>query len=159
MAKEIERKYLVISDEWRGLSEGIMYRQGYLSSQKKRIVRIRTIHDKGFVTIKGMNSGITRAEYEYEIPLADANEMLDSLCLKPLIEKKRYKIIYEGLTWEVDEFFSENLGLIIAEIELKSEDQKIPKPKWLGEEVSYQSKYFNANLIQHPYITWNKNDE
>jgi adenylate cyclase len=154
MGKEIERKFLLKDDSWRSLAKGKRYRQGYLNSTKERIVRIRTIDDKGFLTIKGMNIGFTRAEFEYDIPIAEAEAMLNDLCEKPLIEKKRYKIESSGLIWEVDEFFGENQGLTMAEVELKSEDQSFEKPAWIGEEVTGDPKYFNSNLIQHPFIKW-----
>ncbi len=154
MGKEIERKFLVKSDDWRKLAEGVMYRQGYLNSAKERTVRIRTVGDKAFLTIKGITVGATRVEYEYEIPYADCMFMLDNLAEKPIIEKKRYKIPMDGFTWEVDEFFGENKGLIVAEIELASEDQAFPKPAWIGEEVSGDPRYFNSNLIKHPYCSW-----
>ena len=154
MGKEIERKFLVKKDTWRALAQGTMYRQGYLNSVKERTVRVRTAGDKGFLTIKGLTTGATRAEYEYEIPLADSNAMLDALAERPLIEKKRHKIDFAGLTWEIDEFFGENQGLIVAEVELKSEDQAFKKPDWAGEEVTGDPRYFNANLIKHPYRKW-----
>ena len=154
MAKEIERKFLVTSDEWRTLAQGTLYRQGYLNSIKERTVRIRTVGDKAFLTVKGITIGASRVEYEYEIPTADCMAMLDSLAEKPIIEKKRYKIKFGGLTWEVDEFFGENQGLIVAEVELTSEDQVFEKPSWIGEEVSSDPRYFNSNLIANPYTTW-----
>ena len=154
MAVEIERKFLTSSDEWRALADGLDYRQGYLSTTKERTVRVRTIGEQGFLTIKGITVGASRAEYEYEIPVADAHEMLDELCLRPLIEKRRYRIPYEGAVWELDEFFGENLGLILAEVELESEDQTIEVPSWIGEEVTGDPRYFNANLVQNPYTTW-----
>ena len=154
MGKEIERKFLVTSDAWRALAQGTMYRQGYLNSIKERTVRIRTVGEKAFLTIKGITIGATRAEYEYEIPFAECNAMLDSLAEKPIIEKKRYKIKQGPLTWEVDEFFGENAGLIVAEVELESEDQKIDKPEWIGNEVSGDPRYFNSNLIKHPFTKW-----
>jgi CYTH domain-containing protein len=154
MAKEIERKFLVKSDAWRKLAEGTMYRQGYLNSVKERTVRIRTVGNEAFLTIKGLTVGATRSEYEYPIPLADCNAMLDTLAEKPVIAKKRYKIAKDGLTWEVDEFFGENQGLIVAEVELKSEDQAFTKPDWIGDEVTGDPRYFNANLIKHPYTKW-----
>ena len=154
MGKEIERKYLISDDSWRKDSYGTTYRQGYLSTVKERTVRVRTINEKGFLTIKGITIGATRIEFEYEIPSAEANEMLDDLCEKPIIEKTRYKIPHAGLTWEVDEFTGVNQGLIVAEVELESEDQAIDKPLWAGEEVSGDPRYFNANLIANPYTTW-----
>ncbi len=154
MAKEIERKFLVASEDWRALARGTRYRQGYLSTVKKRTVRVRTIDNKGFLTVKGVTVGATRSEYEYEIPAADADEMLNDLCEKPIIEKNRYKIPLGGVTWEVDEFLGVNDGLIVAEVELQSEDQPFPKPDWIGEEVTSDPKYFNANLIARPFSTW-----
>jgi adenylate cyclase len=154
MGTEIERKFLMKDDSWRSLATGTKYRQGYLNSTKERVVRVRTIDDKGFLTIKGITTGATRVEYEYEIPDAEATAMLDDLCEKPLIEKNRYKIALCGFTWEVDEFFGENQGLIVAEVELESEDQQFEKPEWIGEEVTGDPKYFNSNLIQNPYLKW-----
>ncbi len=154
MAKEIERKFLVRGEDWRAMARGTRYRQGYLSTVKERTVRVRTIDDKGFLTIKGVSVGATRSEYEYEIPAADADEMLDDLCEKPIIEKDRYKIPAGDVTWEVDEFFGVNDGLIVAEVELLSEDQSFPKPDWIGDEVTGDPRYFNANLIARPFSTW-----
>jgi len=154
MAKEIERKFLIAGDAWRELAEGTTYRQGYLSTVKERTVRVRTIDDKGFLTIKGITVGATRAEYEYEIPATDANEMLDDLCEQPIIEKKRYKVPLDGFVWEIDEFGGVNDGLLVAEVELESEDQAFTKPDWIGEEVTGDPRYFNSNLIANPYSTW-----
>jgi adenylate cyclase len=156
MAKEIERKFLLIGDEWRALATGTHYRQGYLNSTKERTVRIRTINDKAFLTVKGITVSATRAEYEYEIPFDDCVEMLEGLAERPIIEKKRYKIHDDGLVWEVDEFLGVNQGLIVAEVELQSEDQVFEKPVWVGEEVSGDPRYFNSNLVAHPYTTWEK---
>ena len=154
MAQEIERKFLITGESWREIAKGTAYRQGYLSTVKERTVRVRTIDDKGFLTIKGITVGATRAEYEYEIPASDANEMLDDLCEQPIIEKKRYKLPLDGLIWEIDEFDGVNAGLIVAEVELESEDQEFTKPAWIGEEVSNDPRYFNSNLIANPYTTW-----
>lgn len=154
MGKEIERKFLVNGDAWRVLGQGIRYRQGYLSTVKERTVRVRTIADKGYLTIKGVSKGIARAEFEYEIPIDDANALLDDLCERPLIEKDRRKITHGHHTWEVDEFFGDNAGLIVAEVELESEDQVFEKPEWIGREVSDDPRYFNANLIANPYRNW-----
>ena len=154
MGKEIERKYLIKDDTWRKNASGTTYRQGYLSTVKERTVRVRTIDDKGFLTIKGITIGATRREYEYEIPTVDANEMLDELCEKPIIEKTRFKISHAGLTWEIDEFAGVNQGLIVAEVELESEDQNIDFPPWVGEEVSGDPRYFNSNLIANPFANW-----
>ena len=154
MAKEIERKFLVVGDDWRTLTQCVRYRQGYLSTAKEHTVRVRIYDGKGFLTVKGISIGATRSEYEYEIPAADAEEMLNSLCEKPIIEKDRYKIPIGEVTWEVDEFLGINHGLVVAEVELQSEDQTFPKPSWIGKEVTDDPKYFNANLIAHPYSTW-----
>ena len=154
MGKEIERKFLVKGDSWKSLAKGTRYRQGYLNSVKERTVRVRTVGDKGFLTIKGITTGASRTEYEYPIPVPDAEGMLNDLCEKPLIEKNRYKIKDRNLTWEVDEFFGENQGLIVAEVELESEGQAYEKPAWVGEEVTGDPRYFNANLIKHPYTKW-----
>ncbi len=154
MGIEIEKKFLLKGGEWKQLAVGIAYRQGYLNSVKERTVRVRTINDKGFLTIKGISVGATRLEYEYEIPLEDAQALLDELCEKPLIEKNRYKVDFGGFTWEIDEFFGQNDGLIVAEIELESEDQSFDKPQWVGEEVTGDSRYFNSNLIKNPYSQW-----
>ena len=154
MDEEIERKFLVRGDAWRSLAKGTSYRQGYLNSAKERTVRIRTIDDRAFLTVKGLTVGATRPEYEYEIPLADCNAMLDTLAEKPIIEKKRYKVPFEGLTWEIDEFSGDNTGLIVAEVELESEGQAFRKPEWAGEEVTADPRHFNSNLIKHPYTRW-----
>lgn len=154
MATEIERKFLVKSDEWRTLATGTLYRQGYLSTKKGCTVRVRLVGNQGYLTIKGLTQGFSRAEYEYPIPAADAQEMLDNLCDRPLIEKTRYKIEYAGLIWEVDEFAGENQGLIIAEVELIDENHSFELPDWIGQEVSDDPRYYNANLVQHPFSQW-----
>lgn len=153
MGVEIERKFLVKGDQWRNLAQGELYRQGYIPTLEST-VRIRVIRDRGFITIKGMTQGISRAEFEYEIPIEDATQMLDQLCKPPLIEKYRHKIELNGLVWEVDEFLGVNRGLTIAEVELKSADQAIELPDWIGEDVSHDPRYYNSNLAQHPYTTW-----
>jgi len=154
MPKEIERKFLVKGDGWRGKAVGKRYRQGYLSLVKERTVRVRTVDDKGFITVKGLSVGASRSEYEYEIPVTDANEMLDRLCERPLIEKTRYRISGAGVVWEVDEFAGENRGLIVAEVELEREDQTFTLPEWAGREVTDDPRYYNANLVAHPYSRW-----
>jgi adenylate cyclase len=159
MAQEIERKFIVDAKKWRRPPDGVRYRQGYLSTVKERTVRIRTAGDRGFLTIKGANVGAVRAEYEYEIPLADANEMLDRLCERPLIEKTRYRVPHDGMVWEVDEFDGANRGLITAEVELKREDQAVSIPDWAGREVTRDPRYFNANLVAHPYSEWGETEK
>lgn len=156
MGREIERKYLLMGEEWKKLGKGAHYRQGYLNSAKECTVRIRTVNKKAVLTIKGVAAGTARAEYEYEIPYADCADMLDTLAEKPIIEKKRYKINFAGLTWEVDEFLGVNAGLAVAEVELESEDQKFAKPPWVGAEVTGDPKYFNSNLVKKPYTSWPK---
>ena len=152
MAKEIERKFLVKEGAWRN-EKGTLYRQGYLNSMKERVVRVRTIGDKGYLTIKGLTVGASRMEFEYEIPRQDADQLLD-ICEKPLIEKIRYKVVEGEFVWEIDEFLGENQGLIVAEVELESENQEFPKPHWSTEEVTGDPRYFNSNLIRNPYKTW-----
>jgi CYTH domain-containing protein len=153
MGKEIERKFLVRGDAWRALAKGIMYRQGYLNSAQERTVRIRTADARASLTIKGITVGATRNEYEYEIPFDDGKEMLDTLAEKPLIEKKRYKIRSGNLTWEVDEFLGENVGLILAEGEL-AKTKSLKKPSWVGDEVTEDPRYFNVNLVKKPFTRW-----
>ncbi len=154
MGVEIERKYLVQGTGWKEGALGVHYRQGYLSSHRERTVRIRTAGDKGYLTIKGITTGAARPEYEYEIPLSEAVEMLATLCEKPVIEKVRYKIPFGGLLWEVDEFLGENQGLVMAEVELSDEGQLVTLPPWAGPEVTSDVRYYNANLFKNPYSQW-----
>ena len=156
MPKEIERKFLVKPRKWSELGPGLKIRQGYLCTAVERTVRVRTYGDHGYVTIKGKTSGISRDEYEYEIPFGDASEILDNLCIQPLIEKTRYRIPFKGHTFEVDEFTGANRGLTIAEVELKSADEKIELPDWIDRDVSDDPRYFNSNLAQKPFTTWEK---
>lgn len=156
MATEIERKFLVKSDAWRTGAVGVAYRQGYLSAAKGRTVRVRAAGHNAYLTIKGAREGLSRAEFEYEIPLADATYMLDVLCIQPLIEKTRWTLKYAGFTWEVDEFAGANAPLVLAEVELESEAQAVPLPEWVGEEVSTDYRYTNAYLAQNPYALWPK---
>ena len=153
MGEEIERKYLVCGKTWKELGEGTLYRQGYLNSHKERVVRVRIMGERAVLTIKGISVGATRLEFEYDIPFADCNELLE-LCEQPLIEKTRYKVDHGGLTWEVDEFHGVNEGLVVAECELESEDQHVDKPAWIGDEVTGDPRYFNSNLIAKPFTTW-----
>lgn len=154
MAREIERKFLVKGDKWRALAKGMLYRQGYIRTTNKTTVRVRVVDDKGYLTIKSKTQGNSRAEFEYTIPVEDAQEMLDTLCDRPLIEKNRYKIKIDNVTWEIDEFAGENQGLIIAEVELTDENQTLELPEWIGEEVSHDPRYFNSNLAQNPFSKW-----
>ena len=156
MAVEIERKFLVAdvsaTAAWR-VAPGVAYRQGYLSRDKHRTVRVRTAGDAAFLTIKGVSVGATRAEFEYAIPLADAQALL-ALCDGPLIEKTRHVVAHQGMTWEVDDFAGDNAGLVVAEVELQSEAQGFEQPDWLGAEVTHDARYFNSNLGQHPFASW-----
>lgn len=154
MPQEIERKFLVINENWRHLAHGVRYRQGYLCADKSRTVRVRIAGSRGYLTIKGPTVGATRSEYEYEISSADALAMLEELCPIPQIDKIRYSIAYRGHTWEVDEFLGPNLGLIVAEIELDHEDQPFAKPDWVGREVTGDPRYYNSALCQTPYSLW-----
>ncbi|KRB84521.1 CYTH domain-containing protein [Noviherbaspirillum sp. Root189] len=154
MSVEIERKFLVRGDAWKALGQGVLLRQGYLSSNPERVVRVRIEGDGAVLTIKGRSVGATRGEWEYAIPVADAQEILDGLCERPIIEKTRYRIEFEGMTWEVDEFMGDNAGLVVAEIELLTEDQVFVKPEWVGDEVTDDARYFNSNLIRRPYSSW-----
>lgn len=154
MGIEIEKKFLLKGEAWRGLGTPVLYCQGYLNRSKERTVRVRTAGGKGFLTLKGMSRGAKRTEYEYEIPLAEAEAILLDLSEKPVIEKTRRRIEYRGLFWEIDEFSGENQGLILAEVELKSEDQSIELPPWIGEEVTHDPRYYNSNLVLFPYTKW-----
>jgi Uncharacterized protein conserved in bacteria len=159
MGVEIERKFLLAGDGWKNRVKGDTIRQGYLSADHDRVVRIRVMNQEAFVTIKSSTDGLFRNEWEYPIPLADAQEMLDRLCVRPLIEKIRYRIPHEGMIWEVDEFFGENAGLVIAEIELEAVDQAFALPDWVGREVTEDSRYYNTNLMRNPYQTWNEREK
>ena len=154
LAQEIERKFLVRDESWRAAASPRTVRQGYLPAAAGRTIRVRIAGDRAFLTIKGPTDGITRSEYEYAIPVADAREMLDELCEKPIIEKTRYRLDVDGLVWEIDEFSGVNAGLILAEVELDTADQKIHLPKWIDHEVSDDPRYYNRNLGIHPYSEW-----
>ncbi len=155
MATEIERKFLVVDDSWRAsVRKQVYFRQGYLAGSETASVRVRVADSRGDLNIKSMTLGVTRREFEYEIPLAEAQEMLDNLCVGPLIEKTRYFVDYGGHTWEVDVFEGDNAGLVVAELELESEDEPYERPPWLGEEVSHDERYYNVCLVKHPYKEW-----
>ncbi|MFA9218452.1 MAG: CYTH domain-containing protein [Sphingomonadaceae bacterium] len=154
MGVEIERKFLLRGDAWRELGQPVLLRQGYLSSHKDRVVRVRIEGEGAVMTIKGRNVGATRGEWEYPIPLADAAELLDRLCEQPLIEKYRRRIAVGAHVWEVDEFLGANAGLVVAEIELGAEDEAFDKPEWVGDEVTDDLRYLNSSLIRHPYSVW-----
>jgi adenylate cyclase len=151
---ETERKFLLKNDEYKFLAKGEFLSQGFLSTDPERVVRIRIEGENAWITVKGRTKGLSRDEFEYAIPLDEAAFMLENLCLQPTIRKNRYRIDHEGFTWEVDEFLGENEGLVIAEIELQDEGQAFSLPAWVGEEVTGDPRYYNANLVQNPYKHW-----
>lgn len=154
MAVEIERKFLVVGEGWRDEGEGIGFRQGYLSTAPERSVRVRIKGEAALLTVKGASDGLARLEFEYEIPVEDAVTLLEEVCEQPVIEKTRTRIERGGLVWEVDEFHGVNAGLVLAEVELQSADQAVELPDWVGQEVSGDPRYYNANLVANPYTTW-----
>lgn len=154
MATEIERKFLVRGDAWRKGAAAVRIEQGYLLVSDERTVRVRIRGDQGFLTIKGRQSGATRPEFEYPIPVEDARQLIDHLCIHPTICKIRHTQNWRGFTWEIDEFEKENTGLVVAEIELQHPDQPFPFPTWIGEEVTDDPRYLNSNLAIHPYKDW-----
>ncbi len=157
MGTEIERKFLLKTGAaWRPVLQtpGTLIRQGYLSLAKERTVRVRVSgEESACLTIKGLTIGATRSEFEYDIPHEDALAML-AMCEGSLIEKTRYHIVHDGLTFEIDEFHGDNEGLLVAEVELESEGQTFAVPEWLGSEVTNDPRYFNANLVRHPFREW-----
>lgn len=154
MGIEIERKFLVNEQLLPKLQNGIKIEQGYISSNENGVVRVRIKDNQGYLTIKSLTKSITRSEYEYEIPLEDAKEILENICIESRISKTRYIIPHSSLIWELDIFHGQNSGLIIAEVELKEENQIIDLPNWVEKEVSYEEKYFNSNLINMPFCKW-----
>jgi adenylate cyclase len=155
MATEIERKFLLANDSWRrDVTKSSDIRQGYLLGSSSASVRVRISGEQANLNIKSATLGVTRKEYEIPLSIDDAMEMLDDLCDKPVIEKTRHIVTYKGHTWEIDEFYGDNQGLVVAEIELTSEDEDFEKPNWVGAEVSDDTRYYNVCLIQHPYKEW-----
>ena len=156
MGIEIERKYLVAGDDWRAqASQATHFSQGYLSRDPARTVRVRIAGPQAFLTIKGATTGATRAEFEYAVPVDDARQLL-GMSDGPVVEKIRHLCVVDGMTWEVDEFLGAHAGLLLAEIELKSEDQAFTRPAWLGEDVTGDARYVNANLAVRPFTTWGR---
>jgi CYTH domain-containing protein len=153
MGIETERKFLVSGDAWRSLADPVPYAQGYLASGSGVTVRIRIAANHAFITVKGPVEGISRAEFEYIVPVNDAREML-RLCPSPIIEKTRRSIPHGSHVWEIDEFGGENLGLVIAEVELSSPDEAVSIPPWIGAEVTGDPRYYNSNLAVYPYREW-----
>ncbi|TAN49406.1 MAG: CYTH domain-containing protein [Methylococcaceae bacterium] len=155
MAIEIERKFLLANESWRAaISQSIPMRQGYLNREQHCSVRVRTSSEKAWLNIKSATIGAERQEFEYEIPLADANAMLNGLSQQPLIEKVRHLVMHQGHLWEIDEFSGDNAGLIVAEIELSHADEAFAHPAWLGKEVTMDVRYYNTNLSRHPFSHW-----
>lgn len=156
MGIEIERKFLV-NEKWKKIQKpaGEFYRQGYLLTDPNKTIRVRQTAEKGFLTIKGISKGATRAEFEYEIPVIEAEELLNQFAVSEL-SKIRFKILFENKLWEVDEFLGENEGLIVAEIELQSEDENFTIPDWIGREVTGEEQYYNSNLTLFPFKDWEK---
>lgn len=150
---EIERKFLIKNENWKPLGNGINIKQGYLSVDQERVVRVRIANDKAFITIKGKSRGIVRTELEYEIPKNEAEVML-GMCLNFPVEKTRFEEEINNMIWEIDVFEGENKGLVMAEIEMDDENQKIDLPDWIGEEVSLDRRYYNSYLSMNPYSKW-----
>lgn len=154
MALEIERKFLVTSDDYRHLAAPVKYMQGYICIERDRLVRVRIAGETAYIGVKIKISNLVRKEYEYKIPIADAEEMLRDSCKIGCIEKERYTFPHEGNIWEVDVFHGDNEGLVVAEIEIPNEDTEFEKPSWVGEEVTFDDRYLNANLAKNPYSKW-----
>jgi adenylate cyclase len=152
MTTEIERKFLVTGNAWRQPTP-VRFSQGYLNRDPERTVRVRLAGEEALLTIKGLTIGISRVEFEYAIPVVDAEQLL-KLCQGPIIVKARHVVVHQGTTWEVDEFFGDNAGLVVAEVELDDEHQSFERPDWLGMEVTEDARYFNSNLATHPYSSW-----
>jgi adenylate cyclase len=155
MAIEIEHKFLLANEDWRGVvQKSIKYKQGYLSSQPTSSIRIRISDKQAWLNIKSATIGTQRLEFEYEIPLPDAEEIIDTLCAKPVIEKIRHFVTHDHNIWEIDEFEGDNQDLIVAEIELTEAGQIFTKPDWLGAEVTHDLRFYNNNLAINPYKNW-----
>ena len=154
MAIEIERKFLVNEKPFHLAKKSFRIRQGYIVNAQKQVIRVREKGDDYFLTIKGNTIGISRLEFEYPIPKEDAEELLKHFCKKTLIDKTRHYVEFKGHTWEVDEFHGDNNGLVVAEIELDSEDEKFEIPDWVGAEVTPDERYYNMNLATHPFKDW-----
>ncbi|MFO1371311.1 MAG: CYTH domain-containing protein [Candidatus Competibacteraceae bacterium] len=155
MGTEIEHKFLLRDERWRTqVYRSVLMRQGYLTSDAHCSVRVRVADDQGFLNIKSGTLGIQRSEYEYPIPLPEAEEILDVLCEKPLLEKTRHFVRFGEHLWEIDEFAGDNAGLIVAEVELNRPDESFARPDWLGEDVSHDIRYYNSQLARHPYSLW-----
>ena len=154
MGVEIERKFLVKGDEWRTGATPLQISQGYVTLDAERSVRVRIAGEQGFLSVKSLRSALERAEFEYAIPVADAEQMIEELCFRPVVKKTRWLKEFAGRLWEIDEFHGENEGLIVAEVELGAADDAVELPSWVGAEVSSDPRYLNANLVRAPFATW-----
>ncbi|MBO1924940.1 CYTH domain-containing protein [Thiomicrorhabdus sp. 6S3-12] len=163
MAREIERKFLVEDESWKALAhKKTHFAQGYLTPLKgavKSSVRVRIEGERANINIKSLEIGLSRDEYEYSIPMEDAEKMLKTLAVGPVIEKMRYLVNYGSHTWEIDEFYGDNSGLIVAEVEMASENDEIAMPEWAGKEVTHEARYYNISLSEYPYQSWNENEK
>lgn len=154
MAKEIERKFLINKNELGSLDNGISIRQGYVSTADHTVVRVRVAGSQAYLTLKGKSVGVTRSEFEYEIPIDEAEQIITELCSGPLVEKTRYLIDHCGHTWEIDVFHGDNDGLVVAEIELRYEEERFEMPSWVTSDVSSDARYYNSSLLDNPFKTW-----
>ena len=155
MPTEIERKFLVVNDNWKaGVESRADLKQGYLASQPNATVRVRIAEGRAQLNIKGPTRGISRSEYEYEIPSREAEEILEQLADGAVIEKERFKVRCGGHVWDLDVFKGDNAGLVIAEVELANEEESFEMPDWAGSEVSGDARYYNASLVKNPYSRW-----
>jgi CYTH domain-containing protein len=159
MAVELEKKFLVLGRGWEEAGAGLLYRQGYFRRDASCVVRVRLAGERGFLAVKGSADGIARLEYEYEIPPQDALTLLFEMADRPLIEKFRYRLAHGDLIWEVDEFLGENLGLVVAEVELEREEQPLAKPSWVGLEVTGLARYYNSSLVDYPFSSWRPEEQ
>ncbi|MGH6636319.1 MAG: CYTH domain-containing protein [Gammaproteobacteria bacterium] len=154
MGQEIERKFLVQNDRWRLFGAvGVRYVQGYLANNQRCSIRVRVAGENAWLNIKSADLGVSRIEFDYSVPAAEATEIL-ALCERPLIEKNRYRVLHAGREWEIDVFEGDNQGLVIAELELTAVDEGFEKPDWVGKDVSDDPRYYNVRLVKHPYKDW-----
>ena len=159
MAREIERKFLIDLAKLGELTEGESIKQGYINTSNLNVVRVRVMGNCGYLTLKGESIGPSRLEYEYPIPVEDAQEILDNLCNKPLIKKHRYEVEFKNHLWEIDIFKGDNEGLVVAELELDEEHISVELPDWVRQEVTGDPKYYNVNLLKHPYSCWSDDEQ
>jgi len=160
MGIEIERKFLVLGDAWRATAtQRLRMRQGYLTTDGPSSVRIRISGEEARFNLKSAEVGTTRLEFDWAVPLAEAEQILDRLCHRPLIEKVRHLVPHGGHVWEIDEFEGENAGLVVAELELGAADERFDRPAWLGREVTTERRYYNQALVEHPFGAWSAEEK